>query len=437
MFTRTGGEPAGDDSGVYEEAPPPGVLREVARCVWRSASEGPKRIVPDGCVDLVLGAGEVFVAGPDTTAWSSVTRPGEVLSGVRFRPGHAAAALGVAADELRDRRVPLGELWGRTVAERLLEGELPLVEAVLGRLADAPPPDAAVAELIARLEAGATRVGEAAAGLIARPNAGVRPAGFARQLDAGAGWADEAAAGFTARPNAGAHPVSEAAAESARRRETGASWADEAAAGMRPASEAAAESARRRETGASWADEAAAGAHPMSEAAAGPAGRWEAGASWADEAAAGVRPMSEAAAESVRRRETGASWADEAAAGRRPASEAAAGSALAGMRCDAGVGGSPADLVAARTEDPALSGAVSERRLRRRFVQAVGYGPATYLRISRFQRAVALAPRVAGLAALAAAAGYADQAHLSRDCRALTGLTPRRYFGGFSTVDIA
>ncbi|HEY3468674.1 MAG TPA: helix-turn-helix domain-containing protein, partial [Amycolatopsis sp.] len=90
------------------------------------------------------------------------------------------------------------------------------------------------------------------------------------------------------------------------------------------------------------------------------------------------------------------------------------------------------DLAAARVEDPF---AISERRLRRRFVQAVGYGPATYLRVTRFQRAVALAPHSPGLAALAAAAGYADQAHLSRDCRALTGLTPRAYFARPSTVD--
>ncbi|MEV4057134.1 helix-turn-helix domain-containing protein, partial [Amycolatopsis sp. NPDC049688] len=95
------------------------------------------------------------------------------------------------------------------------------------------------------------------------------------------------------------------------------------------------------------------------------------------------------------------------------------------------------DAEAVRVEDPAASVAVSERRLRRRFVQAVGYGPATYLRVSRFQRAVALAPRTPGLAALAAAAGYADQAHLSRDCRALTGLTPRAYFRRPSTVDVA
>ena len=112
----------------------------MARCVWRSASTGPKRIVPDGCLDLVAGDGGVFIAGPDTAAWSSVTRPGAVLRGVRFKPGHAPAVLGVAADELRDRRVSLGELWGRAgevLSERLLAGELSPAEAVESRLAEA------------------------------------------------------------------------------------------------------------------------------------------------------------------------------------------------------------------------------------------------------------------------------------------------------------
>jgi AraC-like DNA-binding protein len=236
--------------------------------VWRSASAGPKRIVPDGCLDLVVGDGGVFIAGPDTSAWSSVTRPNAELRGVRFTPGRASAVLGVAADELRDRRVSLDELWGHAgevLAEQLLSGELTPAQAVASRLSAAvPPPDPAVAALIARLDAGAARVTEAAA-MLSLPG--------------------------------------------------------------------------------------------------------------------------------------------------------------------------PARAIQASGPDPARSVTVSERRLRRRFVQAVGYGPATYLRVARFQRAVALASRVPGLAALAAAAGYADQAHLSRDCRALTGLTPRAYFRGPSTVD--
>jgi AraC-like DNA-binding protein len=68
---------------------------------------------------------------------------------------------------------------------------------------------------------------------------------------------------------------------------------------------------------------------------------------------------------------------------------------------------------------------LSERQLHRRFTEHVGYGPKTLQRILRFQRAVAeLGASPAGLARAAAAAGYADQAHLSRESRRLAGLSP-------------
>src|SRR3954449_5087570 len=70
---------------------------------------------------------------------------------------------------------------------------------------------------------------------------------------------------------------------------------------------------------------------------------------------------------------------------------------------------------------------LGERQLRRRFDDAVGYGPKTLQRVLRFQRFRALAGETAGapdLAQLAFAAGYADQAHLTRECRRLSGLTP-------------
>jgi len=71
---------------------------------------------------------------------------------------------------------------------------------------------------------------------------------------------------------------------------------------------------------------------------------------------------------------------------------------------------------------------LSERQLFRRCVEEVGYGPKHLARVLRLQRLFGLARRSpdAGLAALAAAAGYADQAHMSRECRSLTGLTPAR-----------
>lgn len=79
-----------------------------------------------------------------------------------------------------------------------------------------------------------------------------------------------------------------------------------------------------------------------------------------------------------------------------------------------------------RVADVARSVAVSERHLRRRFHDAVGYGPKTLGRVMRLQRLLRLARAApdTGLAALAAEAGYADQAHLSGDVRALTGSTP-------------
>jgi transcriptional regulator GlxA family with amidase domain len=71
--------------------------------------------------------------------------------------------------------------------------------------------------------------------------------------------------------------------------------------------------------------------------------------------------------------------------------------------------------------------ALSERQLRRRFEVAVGYGPKVLARVLRLQRFLALATdgaADAGLARLAADAGYADQAHLTRECGALTGVPP-------------
>jgi AraC-like DNA-binding protein len=82
---------------------------------------------------------------------------------------------------------------------------------------------------------------------------------------------------------------------------------------------------------------------------------------------------------------------------------------------------------AARTEDIAEEVGLSERQLRRRVHAAAGYGPKTLQRVLRFQRFVRLldaAPQPPDLAAAAAQVGYADQAHLTRECSALSGLTP-------------
>jgi AraC-like DNA-binding protein len=68
---------------------------------------------------------------------------------------------------------------------------------------------------------------------------------------------------------------------------------------------------------------------------------------------------------------------------------------------------------------------ISERHLHRRFLAAVGYGPKLLQRILRLQKFLQWCQTSnAGLAELAATSGYADQAHLTREARALTGLRP-------------
>ncbi|MEV8372041.1 AraC family transcriptional regulator [Kribbella sp. NPDC056861] len=82
---------------------------------------------------------------------------------------------------------------------------------------------------------------------------------------------------------------------------------------------------------------------------------------------------------------------------------------------------------------------LSPSQLRRRCLQAVGMTPKVLQRTLRFQGFLALAQAGAtptgtqgtdGTAGLAIDAGYADQAHLNRECLRLTGLTPRQLLGG-------
>lgn len=75
--------------------------------------------------------------------------------------------------------------------------------------------------------------------------------------------------------------------------------------------------------------------------------------------------------------------------------------------------------------------ALSESQLRRRCLTAIGTGPKALQRTLRFQGYLALAQAGfgSGLADLAAETGYADHAHLTRECVRLTGVTPRDLLG--------
>ncbi|WP_428965575.1 helix-turn-helix domain-containing protein [Micromonospora fluostatini] len=260
---------------MYQERPAslPGAVR------WSSVAPvgaTPTRVLPDGCLDLLWSSrAGLLVAGPDRTAYLSVVAPGDRWVGLRLPPGVGPAVVGVPADELRDRRVSLADLWGQAAAERV-------ARLVADGVAPIPP-----------------RAGDRTGWAVgAPPAARVGPAGAAN------------------------HPAPETVAS---------------------VLEAVAVERLRR--------------------------------------AGGPDPV-----------------------GRRVAARLAAGATVAATAAEVGLGA---------------------RALHRRCRHLFGYGPKTLARILRMRRALDLARAGTPLAEVAARAGYADQAHLTRDVRALTGLPPR------------
>ncbi|MEU3767641.1 helix-turn-helix domain-containing protein [Amycolatopsis keratiniphila] len=82
----------------------------------------------------------------------------------------------------------------------------------------------------------------------------------------------------------------------------------------------------------------------------------------------------------------------------------------------------------ARTDRVAAELGVSERGLRRHVRHDVGVGPKELQRVLRFhgflKRVESVARDHASLADVAADVGYADQSHLGRECRRLSGASP-------------
>ncbi|MFJ8851415.1 DUF6597 domain-containing transcriptional factor [Streptomyces sp. NPDC102437] len=118
-------------------------------------------VLPDGCMDLLWIGGRLLVAGPDTRAATPSAPADGRCAGIRFAPGTAPALLGVAAHELRDRRVDLADLWPsgrvRELTEQLAEAPDPAAEleaVALRRAAGTAPPDPLLRYVADRLDAG-------------------------------------------------------------------------------------------------------------------------------------------------------------------------------------------------------------------------------------------------------------------------------------------
>lgn len=110
--------PAG---GAYLEHAPPAPLLPYVECFWSRAesADAPRlarshRVIPDGCVDVVLtldGRVHAEAVGAMTRAvvFSDSSNAGYL--GVRFRPGIAGVLFGLPASELTDQSVGLADVW--------------------------------------------------------------------------------------------------------------------------------------------------------------------------------------------------------------------------------------------------------------------------------------------------------------------------------------
>jgi AraC-like DNA-binding protein len=101
---------------TYAEYRPTAALRPWVECFWShesDASAGERRILPDGCADLVfdLNEGAGTVVGTMTRPLVLPPSTPSRFFGVRFHPGRAAAFLRMPLAEITDARVPLGDVW--------------------------------------------------------------------------------------------------------------------------------------------------------------------------------------------------------------------------------------------------------------------------------------------------------------------------------------
>jgi AraC-like DNA-binding protein len=140
----------------YAEHEAPSDLAPYVACFWTGLSAAAQsadsakthRVLPDGCVDILLGFGRSDAPGNsrDATVTEAIgvgamTRPLVVTGhgprlyiGVRFRPGCAFAALGIPASELTDEQVSYSQLTRNAAAELDALSALGTDEARLGAM---------------------------------------------------------------------------------------------------------------------------------------------------------------------------------------------------------------------------------------------------------------------------------------------------------------
>jgi hypothetical protein len=122
----------------------------------RSPIEFAQRVLPDGCVDILL-MNDLPMVGPWTEPFAAPLGPGTNIVGARCHPGLAPGLLGIPASEFLNPSVPLCEVWSTAQTSRLasiadeptLSARMSAMEAaLLGRMANARLADKATSTAI-------------------------------------------------------------------------------------------------------------------------------------------------------------------------------------------------------------------------------------------------------------------------------------------------
>lgn len=218
-----------DMAAHYREHALHPALRGVVEAAWSvglpsDAAPTEHRVLPDGCIDIVVAPGaDPVIVGPTSRPSLNAMRPGETVHGLRFRPGAAPFLLRASGEELRDRVVPLAELLPgdprdlqALVASHLSDTD-PLVDAAVAQLAHGADVRGLARELaiserqLRRRFHQAVGYGPKRLARILRlqrllAEARRRPTATGAQLAAAAGYADEPHMGRDARALAGTAP---------------------------------------------------------------------------------------------------------------------------------------------------------------------------------------------------------------------------------------
>ncbi|HLW87447.1 MAG TPA: AraC family transcriptional regulator [Terriglobales bacterium] len=133
---------------TYLELAPPPHLADSVECFWTMTSEEGfrHRVLPDGCADIIFSRdshrASLMAVGTMTRFADFDIPTGQLLVGMRFRPGMWAEHFGIPTSDITDLQLPLESLWGargRALLAQMVDSESSKRCAELLSLALRPP----------------------------------------------------------------------------------------------------------------------------------------------------------------------------------------------------------------------------------------------------------------------------------------------------------